>query len=45
MRLPIEGEELEALLEEDRIRVAKIQVKQARSTAELMHKSMAKGAE
>lgn len=37
----IEDDELvEEILEEDRIRVAKMQVKQARSTAELMHKAM-----
>lgn len=37
----IQDEELEAILENDRIRVAKMQVKQAHSTATLMHKAMA----
>ena len=45
LKLPIDDEQLEDILEEDRTRVAKMQVKQARSTAELMHKSMTKGAE
>lgn len=39
--MPIIGDEhLEEILEKDRIRVAKMQVKQARSTAELMQKAM-----
>jgi hypothetical protein len=33
-------EELETILEEDRVRVARMQVKQARSTAELIQKTM-----
>src|SRR5205823_3423921 len=46
MPTQIDDEHLDEILEEDRIRVAKMQSKQARSTAELMHKSMAqKGAE
>jgi hypothetical protein len=36
----IDDDQLDEILEEDRVRVAKMQVKQARSTAELMHKSM-----
>ncbi|WP_422930856.1 hypothetical protein [Singulisphaera sp. PoT] len=45
MKAEIDDEQLENILEEDRTRVAKMQVKQARSTADLMNKSMAKGTE
>jgi hypothetical protein len=42
----IHDDQLDEILENDRIRVAKMQVKQARSTAELMQKAMAqKGVE
>jgi hypothetical protein len=40
IRLSVADEELERLLEEDRERVARMQVKQARSTAELMNRVM-----
>ncbi len=40
MKGTIEDEALETILEEDRIRVAKMQVKQAKSTAELMYQTM-----
>jgi hypothetical protein len=40
----IRDEELDAILENDRIRVAKMQVKQALSTAELMQKAIAQKA-
>jgi hypothetical protein len=40
MKVNIDEEELNRILEEDRTRVARMQVKQARSTAELMHRSM-----
>lgn len=39
-----DDEVVDEILEEDRIRVAKMQVKQARSTAELMHKAIAQKA-
>jgi hypothetical protein len=37
----IEDEQLDSILEQDRTRVAKMQVKQAFSTAQLMHKAIA----
>jgi hypothetical protein len=40
MKAEIEDDKLDDILENDRTRVAKMQVKQARSTAELMHKAM-----
>ncbi len=40
MKAPIDDEQLEAILEEDRTRVAKMEVKQARRTADLMHKQL-----
>jgi hypothetical protein len=36
----MDDEQLDRILEDDRTRVARMQVKQARSTAELMHKAM-----
>jgi hypothetical protein len=45
MKAEIEDDQLERILEEDRTRVAKMQVKQARSTAELMHKAVTKAGE
>ena len=41
MKAEIDDEQLESILEEDRTRVAKMQVKQARSTADLMRKAIA----